>query len=249
MTLLNYRKDGTTFWNDLTVAPVRNNRGVLTHYVGIQRDVTAVTEAENTLRETAGRLHAVLESMSDAVMALDNNWVYTYVNTRAAQIFSRRPEDMIGRHIWTEFPEGIGQPSYHAYYKAVVNQTPIHLEEYYAPSDRWFENRIYPSTEGLSIFFHDITDRKRAEEALRKSEAQFRAIIDVSPIPYCLNDECQNITFLNAEFIRTFGYTLDDIPTLADWWPKAYPDLEYRQWVATTWQSRLGEGKRNSGRF
>ena len=249
VTLLNYKKDDTPFWNTLVLSPVRDAAGSLTHFVGIQHDVTAVTDAENVVRETERRLHTVLESMSDAVVALDKNWNYTYVNTRAAEIFSRRPEDMIGKHIWTEFPEGIGQPFYHAYYQAVAEQRPIHLEEHYLPYDRWFENRIYPSPEGLSIFFHDITDRKRAEQSLRESEAQFRTIIDISPIPFCLNDDHQNIIFVNTEFIRTFGYTLADIPTLADWWPKAYPDPEYRRWVAATWQARLETAKRNGSAF
>ncbi|MDQ2799714.1 MAG: PAS domain S-box protein, partial [Armatimonadota bacterium] len=87
------------------------------------------------------------------------------------------------------------------------------------------------------------------ETALQHSEAKFRAIIDASPIPYALNDERQNITFLNAEFLRTFGYTPEDIPTLADWWPKAYPDPSYREWVATTWQARLEKADREGTAF
>jgi PAS domain-containing protein len=57
--------------------------------------------------------------MGDAFVALDTEWRYTYMNQKAGQIFNRRPEDMIGKHIWTEFPEGIDQPFYKAYYKAV----------------------------------------------------------------------------------------------------------------------------------
>jgi PAS domain-containing protein len=52
----------------------------------------------------------------------------------------------------------------------------------------------------------------------------FRAVIEASPIPFAVNDDNQNITYLNPEFIRTFGYARADIPTLADWWPRAYPD-------------------------
>jgi len=89
----------------------------------------------------------------------------------------------------------------------------------------------------------------QAQEALRQSEAQFQNIIDASPVPYALNDEHQNITYLNPAFIRTFGYDLEDIPTLTDWWPKAYPDVDYRQWVATTWQARLDKAKQSGAPF
>jgi PAS domain S-box-containing protein len=108
----------------------------------------------------------VLERVSDAFVALDRDWHYTYVNRKAAQLFARRPEDMIGKHIWTEFPEGVDQPFYHAYQRALARQEFTFIEAYYAPYDRWFENRIYPSADGLSIFFHDVTHRKRAESLL-----------------------------------------------------------------------------------
>ena len=85
----------------------------------------------------------------------------------------------------------------------------------------------------------DITERIRTAKALTLSEAHFRNIIDASPVPYALNDEQKNITYLNPAFTHTFGYTIDDIPTLADWWPKAYPDTDYRSWVTETWAKRL----------
>lgn len=89
----------------------------------------------------------------------------------------------------------------------------------------------------------DITGRKQVETAWRESEARFRTIIEASPVPCALNDEQQNITYLNTAFVRTFGYDLTDIPTLAAWWPKAYPDAAYRQWVATAWQAHLDKAR------
>lgn len=68
---------------------------------------------------------------------------------------------------------------------------------------------------------------------------QFQSIINASPVPYALNDDEQNIVYLNPAFTKTFGYDLSDIPTLEDWWPKAYPDDEYRSWVNDTWLQHL----------
>ncbi|MDT8386034.1 MAG: PAS domain-containing protein [Thiogranum sp.] len=67
--------------------------------------------------------------------------------------------------------------------------------------------------------------------------------VDASPVPCALNDDAQNIVHLNPAFIRTFGYTLNDIPTLSDWWPRAYPDPAYSQWVARSWQQRLDQAR------
>lgn len=142
-------------------------------------------EQEKIARQSAQaaqkRVTTILESISDACVMLDSQWCYTYVNSKAGQLVGRSPEDLIGKNIWVEFPEGIGQVFYQAYYKAVAEQQPIQLEEYYIPWDRWFENRIYPSGEGLTIFFQDITDRKQTEIALMKSEKHLRTILDAEP--------------------------------------------------------------------
>ena len=95
----------------------------------------------------------------------------------------------------------------------------------------------------------EVAERLRVEEALRESEGRFRGIIDASQVAYALNDEEGRITFLNAEFVRAFGYTRDDIPTLADWWPLAYPDPAYRRWVTATWQDRLDRAKQEGTSF
>jgi PAS domain S-box-containing protein len=106
-------------------------------------------------------LTSVLENMQDAFVALDRNWRYTYVNRKAAQMFKRDRETLIGKHIWTEFPEAVGQPFQRAYERAMAEQQAIQIEEYYPPYDRWFENRILPTKQGLAIFFTDVTARRQ----------------------------------------------------------------------------------------
>lgn len=95
----------------------------------------------------------------------------------------------------------------------------------------------------------DITERKRAEDDLRRSEQQFRLIIESSPIPLALNDERGNITYLNVAFVKTFGYDTQDIPTLLEWWQAAYPDEEYREWVINSWQERFLEAEQTGEPF
>lgn len=95
----------------------------------------------------------------------------------------------------------------------------------------------------------DIDERKRIEEALRESELRFRAVIETSPVPFALNDEQGNITFLNQAFVGTFGYSGADIPTLREWWMRAYPDPVYRRWVEETWSSRRELASHGRGIF
>ncbi|MDD5578035.1 MAG: PAS domain S-box protein [Methylobacter sp.] len=88
-----------------------------------------------------------------------------------------------------------------------------------------------PEFQQFCGFCRDITERKLLENELKASEAKFRSIIKVSPVPMALSDNRLNIDFLNRAFVQTFGYNTDDIPTLADWYLKAYPDPDYRHWV------------------
>ncbi|MDO9423716.1 MAG: PAS domain S-box protein [Methylobacter sp.] len=95
----------------------------------------------------------------------------------------------------------------------------------------------------------DITERKQMEKELKASEATFRSIIEVSPVPMVLDDEQFNITFLNPAFIKTFGYSFDDIPTIDDWWTKACPDPDYRQRAKDSWYTTLKKSKQKQTGF
>jgi diguanylate cyclase (GGDEF)-like protein/PAS domain S-box-containing protein len=108
------------------------------------------------------------------------------------------------------------------------------------------QNEIGDMIVGLN---HQLTTLGTQHEALRLSEYRSRAIIDASPVPMALNDEHGNITFLNRAFCQQTGYTLSDIPTLSDWWPRAYPDPRYRRQVAGNWQKNLKQAKRPGQSF
>ncbi len=87
------------------------------------------------------------------------------------------------------------------------------------------------------------------QEALQRSEFRARAILNASPVPLCLNDDAGNITLINPAFTSTLGYLPADIPTLNDWWPLAYPDPAYRQWVTTQWLERARDAKASGSAF
>ncbi|MBF0331237.1 MAG: PAS domain-containing sensor histidine kinase, partial [Candidatus Omnitrophica bacterium] len=117
----------------------------------------------------------------------------------------------------------------------------------------WFIVRMTRFSVGgpvrIVVTHQDITERKLAEETIKNSEAQLREIINVSPVPMALNDAQLNITFLNPAFIQTFGYTLEDIPTVAAWWPKAYPDPAYQKSVAAAWLAEMNAMKASGVAF
>ena len=134
--------------------------------IGIGIDITEKKKNQEELNKTKEVLLSTLENMTDGFVSLDLNWNYNYVNKKAGEIFGRTPQNLVNKNIWKEFPEGIDQPFHKNYYKALETQKPIIFEDYYAPWNQWFENRIIPSKNGLAIFFQNITERKISEKKL-----------------------------------------------------------------------------------
>jgi len=118
---------------------------------------------ENKIDHINEKLTESLENMSDAFVAIDNNWKYTFINQKAAKMLGKQSEDLIGKDAWIIFNDPIGKPYHKRYYKAMKTKKQVTFEYYYMPWDRWFENRVVPSKEGIVIFFQDITERKLAE--------------------------------------------------------------------------------------
>ena len=154
-------------------------------------------EKEDTEKKLNERFETTLVKISDGVVSLDKNWRYTYVNKKAGDFLNREPSTLIGKHIWTEFPEGVGLPFYDAYHNAEKSQQTQYFEEYYEPYDKWFENRIYPTAEGLTIYFTDITEQKKSQEALIESEAFNKGILSSLSAHIAVIDKSGKILAVN----------------------------------------------------
>jgi len=194
--------------------------------VGTCQDITARRHVEKEREQLLAReqqahrlLTNVLERVSDGFVSLDSEWRYTHINDKAAAMLGRRPADLIGKHIWTEFPEGVGQKFYHAYHQAMREQVPVSLEEYYPPWNRWFENRIYPSKDGLSIFFQDVTDRRLAQEALHESQVRFREIAEnVAEAFWVMSPDFKSLYYLSPAFESIFGIPAAPLDKVLESW-------------------------------
>jgi PAS domain S-box-containing protein len=160
----------------------------------------------------------IIEHISDGLVVLDKDWHYIYVNQKAAVMLQRhKPTDLIGKHIWTEFPEGVGQPFQMAYEKAMRDQTPLVFEDHYEPWDLWFENRIYPSPESLLILFTEITDRKRIESLLNERQYFLQKILDTEPgTVYIYDLEERRNVYINRFWLLAFGYTEEETQAMGD---------------------------------
>ena len=108
-------------------------------------------------------LTATLESISDAVLMLGHGWEIRYMNGNAERLLQVQRGDVVGKNVWEVFPEAVGGPYYRAYHQAIDTNSPVSFEEHYAPLNLWTEIRAYPSEEGLTIYFRDVSERHAIE--------------------------------------------------------------------------------------
>ncbi|MGF1935110.1 MAG: PAS domain S-box protein [Nostoc sp. ChiQUE02] len=141
-----------------------------------EREQAARVEAETAKEQVT----QILESITDGFLAFDSEWRFTYLNHEGSRTLGRSCEDLLGKNLWSEFPELAGTSFGQLYQSAVALGMPLELEDYYPPFDAWFAVRAYPSATGLSVYFRNINVRKQAEAKLRESEACFRLMAENS---------------------------------------------------------------------
>ncbi len=162
------RKDGTEIPVELSLSPVQSRQGELV--TCIVRDLTARMQAEAALRESDHRIRSILESITDGFCAMDRQWRFTYLNGRAEQTLGRTREELQGKRVWDEFPELVDTVFHHELERSAETQKPIEFSAPYAPLRAWLDVHVYPSADGLSVYFQDITSRKVLEEQSRQSQ-------------------------------------------------------------------------------
>ena len=137
---------------------------------------------EAALAASYARTREILESISDAFYAVDHDCRLTYVNRRAEERWGRSREDLLGKVLWEVVPHPVSSEAYKAHLRAARERRMVHIETMCPVVRDWIDLSIYPSASGLSVYFRDIGEQKRAEQALRESEARFRGTFDQAAV-------------------------------------------------------------------
>ncbi|MDB5758165.1 MAG: hypothetical protein JWM30_1454 [Burkholderia sp.] len=177
---------------------VRDRDGTLTGVHGAFQDITEKKQAEQALNQSNKKLTSTLESITDAFFTLDRKWRFTYVNKEGERLLQRARAELLNMVVWEEFKEAVGSSFYHEYHRAVRDSCTVMFEEFYGPLGCWVEVHCYPSEEGLTVYFRDISERKRHE-----AELEYRATHDaLTRLPnhgLLQNRLLQAITLANRE--------------------------------------------------
>ena len=204
------------------------------------RNVVGQRRAERAKKARNRRIRRVYERINDGFAALDEQLRVTYVNSRAAELLDHSEEELMGEQVTDVFPEIEQTEFYDAASGVLAEQEVISLEEYYEYLDAWFEVRIFPDVDGLSIYFRDITDRKRRQRELERSRKRYRALVDTAPTAIVVVDaDDGQIVEINQAAESLLGYSSSDLS--GEHHTTIHPDGE-KQLYETLFRERLQTG-------
>jgi PAS domain S-box-containing protein len=161
-------------------------------YLFTCREVTERRKAEKEVVRSNTRLNNILESISDGFFALTEDLEITYFNVAAEKILGRKKDDVIGNKLFEAFPEAKGSVFEEKYTEALKKRKSITFEIYFdvVPYSNWYDVRVHPNDDGISVFFQVTTQRKLADKELRESNLRFRSVF---------NNSLTGIIYINPE--------------------------------------------------
>jgi PAS domain S-box-containing protein len=217
-------------WMDILVTPFADGLAVF------YKDISAARLDRENRDAATQRLQQMFDAMPDSIVCLDRDWNFSFANWRAVEMFASGP--LGGENFWHSLHHGLAEPFQSNYRKAMEQRIPTAFEAYYPePVNLWLNIQSVPSDDGIIIFFRNITERRRGEEALRESEARYRALIDLNPQAIWMGDANGKITYANQGFSDYLGFTTADL----DRWITAFhPDDRTR--VLDTWADCVSTG-------
>jgi len=217
-----HRKDGAEFWNDLYVAPVRDASGHLTHFIGIQTDITERKQVEAALRSERDLLHGIMQTSVAAIVVLDVSGQITFANQQAERVLGLTRADLQQRTYnaveWriTDFAGAPFPEEQLPFAQVLATGEAVfdvrHAIEWPSGGRRYLSINGAPLRDdsgaiaGVVCLVTDITDQFHFEQALRQSEEQFRRLFTLAPIGMLLTELNGRIVQVNPSLCEALGY-------------------------------------------
>jgi len=240
-----------------TYLPIEGPTGI-DRVACVLQDVTERKRAAAMLRESELRFRAVYERSPVGIALVDSRTGrFQQVNPKYCEIAGRSEEELLQIDVASiTHPDDVGNTGEYLRQLAEGALANYDIDKRYVRPDgsvRWVRILVVPMwSKGETRRWHmglveDITERKLAEEALRERERIEKLVLDHLPVGVVLTsgDEERTI-YQNPKFLELFGYSIEQFPTVAEWWPLAYPDPVYREQLSRNWQRRM-EAARTKG--
>ncbi len=192
---------------------------------GSFQDIHPRKIAELELKRAYRERNTILESIGDGFFTVDKKWTITYFNQQAENILQRKREEMLGKNLWEIYTDAVETDFYKQYHHAMDTGENVLFEDYYPTLDIWVEISIYPSDNGLSVYFKDIGVRKLAEQQIKLSNERFEKVTEATNDAIWDWDITNNTIHWGRGFHILFGYEMEKVVHgLYPWTAHIHPD-------------------------
>lgn len=233
-----------------------NEDGKALSALGTIADITGRKKAEIALRESEKKFKMIFNNVNDAVglHRITNDGIshFIEVNEKACQMLEYSKEELLALSPMQIMDEQL-QENFTELFDKLMQQKQLSFESVHTTKSGKtipveINTLVFEMNDEmyLTTVTRDITERKKAEKALRESEAKFKYLMKHVPIPLCFVNQNGVFEYFNDKFHDVMGYTAQDLPTLDLWWQKAYPDEKYRKWVIDNWDRAVKESTKSN---
>ncbi len=253
--------DGRRNWFRTSRIPLQDANGQVSGVLGVSYDITESKWMDQALRQERDRVQMYLDIARVMIVVLDRSGEITLINRRGCELTGYTETELLGRNWFEVFIPEEERGAVVGSFRRIIDGE--------LAAERSFENSLVTKAgtrrliawnnsavrdqEGEIIGTlssgEDITEKRQAEEALRQSRERFKRILEDMPLASSYTDDVGNIEFVNRVFIDIFGYTLEDVPTIEEWFMHAYPDPAYREEVMARWNADATRAKMEGTRI
>ena len=204
---------GRLIWVRSIGEAVRDAAGKIIRLQGAFQDITEQKKAEDRMHALQAQLITTLESITDGFCLIDKDWKFTFLNSQAERMLQRCRHDLLGKTLWQEFPETVDTRIERECRQTIQAQRTSRLEAFYLPLKTWFDFHIYPTAEGLAVYFQDVTQRRAEQAQLRLLQTAVSRLNDMVVIMEAQPFDAagRRIVFVNDAFERQTGYSRQEV--------------------------------------
>ena len=208
------RKDSSFFWANINYIATYDSEYQLTGFLIITIEMHApLKEGKLNISdaEIISPAAPVFDHTKNPCLIFDRNWNYVYVSRDAAALNGRKPEDLIGKNLWLEFPEKKNCPFYENFTGAVAENKEINFESYHPIWKKWFKGTLTPTANGLIVYLHDITAKKSEAFKFYQDNEQYRQIVETAQEGIWLIDANNLTIFVNRKMCEILEYSYEEM--------------------------------------
>jgi PAS domain S-box-containing protein len=230
-----YDRSGLAIDFSLRSDSIQNLKGGTIGYIWSFTDIRERKRAEEQLRQYSEQIINILDSITDGFFVLDKSFRVTLWNHEAERITSLSSAEMVGNNFWDKFPEMVDTDTHQSFLRSMKKKITVTFEQYNERWDRWLETSVYPSAQGLFVYFRDVTVRKKQEAMLalekkvlelnsnKKASLQtimnyfLKGVEKIFPEMYCsvltLHDDGVSVRHISAPRLPAiYSHAIDGLP-------------------------------------